>query len=239
MTLADTHRILLQNKFDRVENLVQVNNQATLAIPAILGAIWGIEGGLDNFQNALILSVISIGLILIWRYFAHYIDNDIVNTYIDIIRIENLLGVPTELAMFDKFVDDSLAPDQKRRLDNDQKIMFLEGLNKKKLMRYRGHDKWDKVAFGLIGLCVVVSILAVFHPILLKIIRMLHLHLQWVDFFVIEIGFFGFALLFGFLITVIISKIFKNIAPIHRDPTESEIQICYERIITAKNGIIG
>jgi hypothetical protein len=100
MTEAETLRLLLQNKFDRVENLVQMNHAATLAVPSVLATIWGIEGGLDNFQNARILSIISIGLVLVWRYFAHYLDCDITGTYNQIIDLEQKLRVPTELSLF-------------------------------------------------------------------------------------------------------------------------------------------
>lgn len=100
MTYNDTLRIILQNKFDRVENLVQMNHAATLAIPSILAAIWGIEGGLNNFKNAWFLSIISIGLILIWRYFTYFLHNDISKTYIEICRVENSLGIPVEISIF-------------------------------------------------------------------------------------------------------------------------------------------
>jgi hypothetical protein len=212
-----------------------MNHAATLAIPSVLATIWGIEGGLDNFRNAWILSIISIGLILIWRYFAHYVDNNIASTYIDIVSVENLLRVPHGVSIFSKIVEDSLTFDQISKLDNDQKVGFLKCLNKNKLMQPRGHDNWDKIAFWLIGLFVVVSIFAVFHPIMSKIVKMLHLHFQWTDFLVIEIEFLGFALLFGLVITVIISKIFTNYIPIQKDPKNFEIQMCYDKIITLKN----
>jgi hypothetical protein len=45
MAEPQTLRLLLQNKFDRIENLVQINHAATLAVPSVLAAIWGIDGG--------------------------------------------------------------------------------------------------------------------------------------------------------------------------------------------------
>jgi hypothetical protein len=43
MISNETLHLLLQNKFDRIENLVQMNHAATLAIPSIIAAIWGIS----------------------------------------------------------------------------------------------------------------------------------------------------------------------------------------------------
>ena len=43
MPYEDTIRLLLQNKFERIENLVQMNHAATLAIPSVLVTIWGIS----------------------------------------------------------------------------------------------------------------------------------------------------------------------------------------------------
>jgi len=39
MASEETLRLLLQNKFDRIENLVQMNHAATLAVPSILATI--------------------------------------------------------------------------------------------------------------------------------------------------------------------------------------------------------
>jgi hypothetical protein len=77
-----------------------MNHAATLAIPSVLAAIWGINGWLNRFENVWVLSITSFGLLLLWRYFAHYLDNDISKTYIEIIKIENLLKVPQEISLF-------------------------------------------------------------------------------------------------------------------------------------------
>ena len=237
MAYEDTLRLLLQNKFERIENLVQMNHAATLAVPSVLATIWGIDGWLNQFENVWILGIISIGLLLLWRYFAHYLDNDIAKTYIDIVKIENRLGVPPEISMFDRLID-SLTTNQKvKQLDDDQKVKFLECLNKNKMMGYRGHDKWDNIAFVLIGLCVVASISAVFHPVFLRIIHILLSHFQWIDYLTMDIAFFGLVFLFGLVITCITSKIFKNFAQFQRKPTELEIQFFYDKIITTKNCI--
>jgi hypothetical protein len=233
----ETLHLILQNKFDRIENLVQINNQTTLAIPTILIAIWGVEGGIDNFRNALILSIISIGLVLIWRYFAHYIDNDIANTYIDVIRTENRLGVQDDLSFFDNFIDPLTKNQKIKQLKDDNRVNFFKCLNDEKKMGYRGHKEWDRVALLLIGLCVVVSISAIFHPLFFRIVHKLPPHFHWIDNLLIEIAFFGIVFLFGLVITCVIWKIFKAITPIQRNPTEPEIQLYYDKITTPKKDI--
>jgi hypothetical protein len=237
MASEATLHILLQNKFDRVENLVQMNHAATLAVPSILATIWCIEGGLDNFRNVWILSIISIGLVLIWRYFAHFLDNGIAGTYIDIFKIECRLEVPPDLSIFNNLIDKLTTNQKVKQLDDDQKIKCLKCLYKKKKMGYRGHDKWDKAAYILIFVFVVVSTFTIFYPILIKTIHKLLPHFQVVVSLILKIAFFGIVFLFGLVITCVIWKIFKAITPIQRNPTEPEIQLYYDKITTPKKDI--
>ena len=104
MTEGEKLKLLLQNKCDRIENLVQMNHAGTLAIPSVLATIWGREGGLDNFRHAWILSIISIGLLLIERYFAHYLNDDSAKIYIEAVNIENLLHVPIRISLFSNLI---------------------------------------------------------------------------------------------------------------------------------------
>lgn len=169
MVSEETLHVLLQNKFDRVENLVQMNHAATLAVPSVLAAIWGVEGGLDNFRNAWVLSFISIGLILIWRSFAHYLDDDIVKIYGEIIKIENQLHVPSKFSLFNNLIDSFQSnrvcsekdPDENlfqfiKNITPTKRILFFECLLKDKKMGARGHDKWDKIAIILTGFFFLV-----------------------------------------------------------------------------------
>lgn len=184
MAYEDTLRLLLQNKFDRIENLVQMNHAATLAVPSVLATIWGIEGGLDNFRNAWILSIISIGLLLIWRYFAHYLDDDIVKTYLDIVKIENLMGIPSNLSLFENLIDKFQStflctqknPDEEffqsiKTLNPEKKLAFLDCLIQEKKLGRRGHDLWDNLATLLSGIFFLIIITTLrFFPSLFAII---------------------------------------------------------------------
>jgi hypothetical protein len=162
MAYEETLRLLLQNKFDRIENLVKMNHAATLAVPTVLAAIWGIS---RDYNMIPILCLISIGLLLFWRYFAHYLDDDITKSYIEILRFENLLGVPREVSIFNKIVKDPFTEYQNRSISDDYRIKKLEYLYENKKMGYRGHDKWDNLAFILIGLILAFFLL---YPYFLK-----------------------------------------------------------------------
>jgi hypothetical protein len=197
MAYEDTLRLILQNAYDRKENLVQINTQATLAIPTIIVAIWGIDGGLNNFRNAWILSIISIGLISIWRYFAHYIDNDIARIYIEIVKAENRLGVPADLSFFNNFIRSLKKNQTKLEIDDNKKVKLLVDLCKNNLMGFRGHNKWDILALLLIDISLTIS-----------------LH-----------GFLGILIII-IIVSLICYTLFVPYLSIQRDPTESEFNEC-------------
>jgi hypothetical protein len=99
-------RLLLQNKFDRIENLVKMNHAATLAVPSVLAAIWAIDIRGTPSENVCILCVISIGLLLLWRYFAHSLDDDVAKTYTQILDLELKLKISKEFTIRDRLIDD-------------------------------------------------------------------------------------------------------------------------------------
>jgi hypothetical protein len=159
-----------------------------LAIPSVLAALWGIEGGLDNFRNAWTLSIISIGLVLIWRYFSHYLDDDIVKTYIDVVKIENRLHVPLKISLFNNLIESfqhiricsEMDPDEElfqfiKNLVPEKRINFFECLLNDKKMGARGHDKCEWIALiltvifsiGIITKFGFIPIMVVFIAILL------------------------------------------------------------------------
>lgn len=185
MTEAEPLRLLLQNKFDRIENLVQMNHAATLAVPSVLAAIWGISLKENGFEVTPILCFISIGLLLVWRYFAHYLDRDIAKTYIDVVKIENRLGVPRELSLFNNFIESlteemgknenkkvELFEKNIKKIDDVERIKFLKGLYKKSKMGYRGHKKWDWVAMSFIFIFLIGSLFSriIYHFMIFRIV---------------------------------------------------------------------
>ncbi len=159
MASEETLRLLLQNKFDRIENLVKMNHAATLAVPSVLAAIWGISWEKNGSYMDPVLCIISIGLLLVWRYFAHYIDNDVTSYYSQILRFEKKLEIPKEFSIYPGVISRILESlNNKQLLENanelslDQRIELIDQLYERKLMGYRGHDNWDFFAFFLIFL---------------------------------------------------------------------------------------
>ena len=207
MAYEDTLRLLLQNKFDRVENLVQMNHAATLAVPSVLAAIWGISLKENGINTIPILCIISIILLLIWRYFAHYLDSDIAKTYIEIIRIENQLEVLSNISLFEKMVDSitkikncSKYNEQNKSLNqrlkqlcSNHQVKFFECLYDDNKMGDRGHKKWDQVSLILITIFLFSFIFfsSDFHVIILLSILTPHIFLvplnitAWVFLFLI------------------------------------------------------
>jgi hypothetical protein len=204
MPTEDTLRLLLQNKFDRIEKLVNMNHTATLAIPSVLAAIWAIDIRGTHSENIWILCVISIILLLIWRSFAHYLDNDIAGIYPQVLQLEKELSIlPQKCSIFvglirgliKKFHSNKLQ-EKIDTLSDDEKIEFIEQLCQNKRLGYRGHLWWD---------LITLLIIDIFTTILLQ-------------------GSFG---LFVIIIVVLIIgyKLSQDYFPIQIDPTESEF-IC-------------
>jgi hypothetical protein len=175
----ETLRVILQNKFDRIENLVQMNHAATLAVPSVLAAIWGIsikDNGIDMIP---VLCLISIGLLLTWRHFAHYIDCDIASNYSQIMQLEKQLEIPRENSIFCGLIKKIMDPIEKKLksdeynsilksamdLCKDQRIKLIETLEENHNLGYRGHNIWDWVSYvviigclsGLLTRCVCIQ----------------------------------------------------------------------------------
>jgi len=225
----ETLRVLLQNQFDRLENLVQINHQSTIAVPSVLAAIWGIEGGLDNFQNVWILGIISIILLLIWRYHAHYIDNAIAGNYYRILQLEKKLEVPIEYSIYPSLIreiTDKEEPFTSSVLDT-KKLIIIDILWKEKKLGYRGHDTWDNVAYVLIFLFSVFGLFSILSSGLAPI-HMMHPFFGIILF--IKLIFLGVAIGFGFVITIILILIFRCITPIQKDPEPGELQRIWDKI---------
>jgi hypothetical protein len=165
MAEPETLRLLLQKMMERNDGLVKINHESTIAIPTILSAIWGITSYIDATSkvNTLpFLAIISIFILLTWRGFAHYIDNDIAGNYSKIMRIEDHLEIPEDCSIyrglmhgitksFDKQLQENAAD-----LRNEQKIELISRLNEEKLLGSRGHDKWDYFALFLIDIAIAV-----------------------------------------------------------------------------------
>jgi hypothetical protein len=237
MAEPETLRLLLQKTLDRNDGLVKMNHEATLAIPTILAAVWGVIVGFARDSNSIVyFAVITIGILLLWRYFAHYIDDDVASNYSRIMQIENELdiqdcsiysGLIRKISKNDEFLTKA------KKLPIDEKIKLVDQLQREKRLGYRGHDKWDNVAFVLIFLFSVVSISTIFQSIS-KITHIFHPNSLVVLTVFIKIAFLGFTLFIGFLLTIIIVLIFQKIALIQKDPGCDELEKIYQSVSKKK-----
>ncbi len=163
MASDETLQLLLQNILDRNENLVKINNEATLAIPKILGILWGISIKLNEDFNILLLCLISIVLLVFWRYFAHYIDDDIAKNYSRILQIEKELKIQKNCSIYPGLIRGIMGHLKNKQLleevsdlCSDQRIWLINQLYENKLMGSRGHRFWDGVSYIIICFCVVM-----------------------------------------------------------------------------------
>lgn len=147
MAEPETLRLLLKSTLDRNEGLIKINHEATLAIPTILGIAWGI---LINFKGGsviLTMTIVSIAILLIWRFLAHYIDNDIASNYSRIMQLEKKLEIPKESSIFCGLIKIITSPIKKQLekekivkkamdLSENERIKLIETLYENKKMGY-------------------------------------------------------------------------------------------------------
>jgi hypothetical protein len=242
MAEPETLRLLLQNKFDRIENLVQMNHAATLAVPSVLATIWSIEGGFDNFRNAGILSLISIGLVLIWRAFAHYLDCDITDHYHQIIDLEHELEIPSELSLYQNlFLNLSVKPNITNFCDVCKKNLVTKLIENRKI-GWRGHDNLDILALCFIFICssmMIFGLQFIYTWMIFFILFSLLVLIMWVigniwlmTGFLILFSLFSLPLLIPILISIGIGVVFyfgfNDI--IQKDPNLQDIQKILKKI---------
>jgi hypothetical protein len=166
MAEPETLRLLLQKTMERNDGLVKINHESTIAIPTILSAIWGITSYIDatNKVNTLpFLAIISIFILLTWRCFAHYIDNDVASNYSRIMQFEKKLEVPQECSIFiglirglvKNFNNENLRLEINNLCEN-QRIELINQLHQKNQLGYRGHFWWDIFALLIIDISVAI-----------------------------------------------------------------------------------
>ncbi len=172
MAEPETLRLLLEKTIERNDGLVKINHEVTIAIPTILAAVWGISLKENGISMIPVLCIISIGLLIVWRYFAHNVDDDIAKNYSRILQIEKNLMISRECSIFNGLIISIISPikgefkDEIKRdeefkryeksvldLCKDQRIKLVQLLYDNKKMGCRGHDIWDIVGFFLILYC--------------------------------------------------------------------------------------
>lgn len=223
----ETLRVLLQNKFDRIENLIQMNHAATLAVPSILAAIWGVSLNEKGFVMIPVLCIISIFLLWIWRYFAHYLDDDVAKNYVEIATIEERIGLFQdfpELTIFQNVLNSLNLSDTFKVTISErpatEKIQFFDLMYKEKKMGYRGHEKWDTIAFLLIFVFSILGIFFIVLPVMLSQSSQYGLGVSIV-----------FAIISGYMGKWMLCFLFRKCADIQSNPNPADLPKIFTSII--------
>lgn len=142
------------------------------AIILIMG-IWGLLGnayiesrcevccyragkGWYLFVAALLSSIV----IVLWRWYSHYLDKAIINIYPEIVKYEAKLGAKDE-GVWIYLIKNVLGKSENQELKDlteDQKKKFVEELVQRKQIGCRGHNTFDIIGLVCIVLMWIISV---------------------------------------------------------------------------------
>ena len=114
---------------------------------------------------------ISIVVLILWRFYAHYIDNDIVNCYRKILYCENELGVEYKITLLSNLERESGSPGLKRletynKIESSglsdgqkfkEKMELVDRLIQNKKMGDRGHFWFNFLTISLITVLLLIE----------------------------------------------------------------------------------
>ena len=189
----ETNRVLLQIYHER-------SNQLANMLIALNGFVLAFIGGLLTFAGSnyfsppqcfvstncllkygscdqtqapwVIIIAINIAIIvmIIWRYYAHYIDNDIASCYQKIFWFEHQVGVKPDLTLlcnfevktlklkkckpYTAYIPNGLCDDQKF----EKRYEVFTKLNEKNLMGSRSQDHFDFLILFVVGSLLIIEI---------------------------------------------------------------------------------
>jgi hypothetical protein len=164
---SENARFFFKDISDRNNQMLASIHQYNNYTIVLLGAIWTILGKflLDDPTSLTVVAIglnISIGIILLWRFLVHGIDNDIARNYPRLVFYEHALtgfqSTPNEQSTFYNLTKnfpgwDILASGNSWE---NQYQAFNYLCNKKKMGR-RGHQHLDQIAIWAIGFFLVID----------------------------------------------------------------------------------
>jgi hypothetical protein len=136
-------RSILVVAYERVNHLSTVNQTNTTIFGAILIGLFAIF-----WQDLFILAMISVPLIMIWRIYARYIDNDIIRQYGKIISCEKDLLMPEKVSLMNALIEGfpHYRKNEYSDLSEEEKFDQFIYLIKTKQISHRQHDYFDLIA---------------------------------------------------------------------------------------------
>ena len=154
---SENARFFFKEISDRNNTMLTIMHQYTGLIIVLVIGIWTITFTSKNHLNLIFFSIcISIILLLIWRYHAHYIDNHISESYKRLVFYEyalsNFQSTPMEKSMFNKFLteipywkeyNEKIGNSMNEWGENYKHFCYLVD---KKRIGFRGQNGFDVVA---------------------------------------------------------------------------------------------
>lgn len=224
---TDDARVFLKILEDRNNQMVTIIHQYTNYTVLTLSAIWTLlgKGYIDSYLAQkpepifLFLPIsISIFVIISWRFYAHFIDDDIAKNYNRIISLEKVLFASNENISKSSTLHNLVknCPSLEELLDkNDKKSytqqqIIVEKLIKNRLIGTRGHFTFDFIASVIMIIlifCDLIIFIQSFYPT------------QGLFFGII----FASCTLILFLSILLLLTNPLGTAPVQRDPTEKQI----------------
>lgn len=233
-------RTILEISYERYNQIKNINNQILAIIAAIFVGLFTIS--ITFFTSAITINdfFILIGIhalivtLLIWRYYSHIIDNELVSCYKRILYCEEKLDIPFEIsiaAWLEKNIEFELPPPKKGsvelspkkkyvELDNTRKNWVIQKLIDHNKCGYRFHNIWDKT----VG--YVIFTLLVYRLYFLLINFSLFIDVYFSAAIYIPIAYI--IALWG------LTRDFKNNIIIQRDAKNEELEKIIEEVVALK-----
>jgi hypothetical protein len=241
VTRGENLRELLKISYERCNQIKTINNQLLAIVVALFLGLFTIifsaftTSKIENNYLLIIAIHIFIFTLLIWRYYSHLIDYELVSCYKRILFCEEKLDIPFEISLaswLEKIIDFQLPPPYKYsdNLTRKKKYLDLNSTNKnftiQKLIEnnkggYRFHNIWDAVA----GFSIAI----------LLFVQLFYYHANFDSFsnvfFLLTIY---FPITYGLALWAL-TKDFKNNIPIQRDASNAELEEIIDKIAKDNN----
>jgi hypothetical protein len=223
-------RIILQSAYERRNQLVNLNNQFTGIISAIiigtisfLGTAYFTSDDPMKFYAVILTANLIIVVLLFWRFYAHIIDDDIAKTYKQIIFCESKLNIPSEVELL-RDIEKSLKLSDNQLYciqDIDTKISVINELINNHRIGYRYHKLLDLIASGI---CILAYLYELYFVLVTS---------PPLDFTYFISWFIGIPIAYMIFLLGLWWDLFPRI-PIQRDPKREEITSIISSIIASK-----
>jgi uncharacterized membrane protein len=172
-------RQIMQISYERCNQIKNINNQLIAIIAAVFLGLFTITINFfasPHSENSYLIIVaihVVIVTLLIWRYYSHVLDNELVSCYKKILYCEEKLDIPFEISLaswLEKNIEFELPPPYKNSVELSRKKKYIEQNDTKKNLiiqklielnksGYRFHNIWDNVAGCSISILLVYQLL--------------------------------------------------------------------------------